>query len=67
MNAGEERSPWFGPFKEGERVRVIAGPFEEIEGAVNEINPHRRADRVTVTIFGRPPPVEREHRQLELT
>jgi transcriptional antiterminator NusG len=52
-------------FKPGDRVKVTEGPFENFEGAVDEINSQKGTVRVIVTIFGRATPVELEYWQVE--
>jgi transcriptional antiterminator NusG len=52
-------------FKAGDRVKVTEGPFENFEGVVDEINPHKGTVRVIVTIFGRATPIEIEYWQVE--
>lgn len=53
-------------FKKGDKVKVKEGPFENFEGAVDEINSHKGTVRVIVTIFGRQTPIEIEYWQVEL-
>jgi transcriptional antiterminator NusG len=45
-------------FEEGEQVRVIAGPFADFNGAIDEIDVARSKLTVLVNIFGRETPVE---------
>jgi len=45
------------PFKVGDSVKVIDGPFKEFNGLVQEINDRNRI-KVNVNIFGRPTPIE---------
>lgn len=52
-------------FEEGDSVRIKEGPFENMEGVVEELIPEKGLVRVTVTIFGRATPVELEYWQLE--
>ncbi len=52
-------------FKEGDRVKVCDGPFENFEGVVDEINTQKGTVRVIVTIFGRATPIELECWQVE--
>ena len=52
-------------FEVGERVRVIDGPFTDLNGAVDEVNYERNKLRVSVQIFGRDTPVELEFNQVE--
>ena len=49
----------------GEAVRIKEGPFENFEGAVEDVSPAKGTVKVVVTIFGRPTPVELEYWQLE--
>jgi transcriptional antiterminator NusG len=46
------------PFKIGDPVKVIDGPFTDFSGVVNEINAERGKLKVMVSIFGRSTPVE---------
>ena len=52
-------------FEEGDTVRITEGPFENMEGHVEELLPEKGLVRLTVTIFGRATPVELEYWQLE--
>lgn len=49
----------------GESVRVIAGPFENFIGSVEEIYPEKSKLKVLVPMFGRETPVELEFTQVE--
>lgn len=49
----------------GDRVKVIDGPFNEFIGTVEEVNPLKSKVKVTVSIFGRPTPVELDVLQIE--
>ena len=53
------------PFKVGESIKVIDGPFSDFVGQVDEINLERGKVRVMVSIFGRPTPVELDFVQVE--
>ena len=44
------------PFKVGDSVKVIDGPFKEFNGLVQEVNDRNRI-KVNVNIFGRPTPI----------
>jgi transcription termination/antitermination protein NusG len=51
-------------FKEGDVVRVAAGPFADFTGVVGEVNLERQKVKVLVSIFGRETPVELEFSQV---
>jgi transcriptional antiterminator NusG len=53
------------PFKMGEHVRVVDGPFTDFTGVVDEVNPERGKLKVMVSIFGRPTPVELDFLQVK--
>lgn len=50
--------------KIGEHVKVISGPFADFSGEILEISPERGKLKVSVSIFGRPTPVELEFAQV---
>lgn len=52
-------------FKEGDRVRIKEGPFENFDGTVEEILEASGRVRIILTIFGRATPVELEYWQVE--
>lgn len=52
-------------FEKGEHVRITSGPFENMEGTVDELLPDQGKVRVIVTIFGRATPVELEYWLIE--
>ena len=54
-------------FKLGENVRVIAGPFENFLGTVEEIYGDKGKVKVLVSMFGRETPVELDFTQIEKT
>ena len=52
-------------FKEGDRVRVKEGYFQNYEGEVSNIDERNGRVTVMINIFGRPNPVELDHWQIE--
>lgn len=53
------------PYKEGDIVKVIDGPFKEFDGTVQEVLADKLKLRVLVSIFGRKTPVEVDLNQVE--
>lgn len=54
------------PFRVGDPIRVIDGPFSDFTGFVEEINREKKKVKVMVSIFGRATPVELDFLQVEL-
>jgi len=52
-------------FREGQRVRIIEGPFVDFIGTVDEMDVDRGKVRVLVAFFGRETPVELDFLQVE--
>jgi transcriptional antiterminator NusG len=66
IDSGKTRDVPEMKFNIGEKVKVIDGPFSDFTGTVEEINPLKSKVKVTVSIFGRPTPVELDVLQIEL-
>lgn len=53
------------PFREGDAVKVVDGPFNNFNGIVEEVFPDKMKVRVMVSIFGRKTPLELDYLQVE--
>jgi transcriptional antiterminator NusG len=53
------------PFKQGDAVKVVDGPFNTFTGFVEEVHPDKMKVRVLVSIFGRKTPLELDYLQVE--
>ena len=54
------------PYKVGDAVKVTDGPFIDFSGFVQEINHEKQKLKVSVSIFGRPTPVELDYLQVKM-
>ena len=65
ISSSKEREVPAMKFIVGDKVKVIDGPFTDFSGEVEEVNPLKSKVKVTVSIFGRPTPVELDVLQIE--
>ena len=65
MEAGAEKPKPKSIFQNGDKVRVIEGPFGNFTGMIEDMNQKRGTLKVMVTILGRFTPVELEYYQVE--
>lgn len=66
VEGGEGKEVMAHPFKQGDTVKVIDGPFMDFNGWVKEVNSEKQKVKVEVSIFGRPTPIELDFLQVEL-
>ena len=62
---GEDREEISIPFKVGDPIRVIDGPFLDFSGFVQEVNNEKQKLKVSVSLFGKPTPIELDYLQVE--
>ncbi len=53
-------------FRTGDPIKVVDGPFLDFTGFIEEVNDDKQKVKVTVSIFGRPTPVELDYLQIEM-
>ena len=66
VEKGEVQENFQHPFKVGDAIHVTDGPFMDFSGFIKEINNEKKKLKVSVSIFGRPTPVELDYLQVEL-
>ena len=62
---GEGREMISIPFKVGDSIKIIDGPFLDFSGFVQEVNNEKQKLKVSVSLFGKPTPVELDYLQVE--
>jgi len=65
MSDSEERPQVSINLHKGDMVKIKSGAFDGFDGTVDEVNLDKGTVKVTVTIFGRPTPVELEYWEVE--
>lgn len=65
MAQGAEKPKVKASFSVGDSVIVVDGPFSNFNGVVEDINEEKAKVKVSVSIFGRPTPVELDFIQVD--
>ena len=58
VESKEGREMIVSPFSKNDSVKIIAGPFIDFTGSLEEVNDEKQKVKVVVSIFGRPTSVE---------
>ena len=66
VEAKEGREMLVAPFVKGDHVKIIAGPFIDFNGTVEELNDDKQKVKIIISIFGRETPVELDYFQVQL-
>ena len=66
VEKGDDQEVFQSPFKVGDAIRVVDGPFLDFSGFIQEIMIEKQKLKVSVSIFGRPTPIELDYLQVEL-
>ncbi len=66
VEEGKHRELLDVPFRVGDFVKVIDGPFTDFSGVIEEVNKEKKKVKVMVSIFGRATPVELDFLQIKL-
>lgn len=65
MQESKDRPKMSVQFSKGDRVKIKQGPFENIDGVVEDVHPDKGTLEVAVTIFGRSTPVNLGYWEVE--
>ena len=65
VESKEGREMIVSPFAKKDSVKIIAGPFIDFTGVVDEMNDEKQKVKVIISIFGRSTPVELDYFQVE--
>lgn len=65
MDTSREKEVTEVPYRVGDQVKVVDGPFSDFAGFISEVNLERKKLKVMVSIFGRPTPVELDFLQVQ--